>query len=199
MRTRLFLDPSGVADICANTPRCLLPALFALAVWLTPRELVTAQDSPVQQQPDVAVSPTGPIHEAYAQPGLKNPQPAPVVPNKPPEPVPEQPPAEKPQGENVQWISGYWSWDAPRNDFIWVSGFWRQPPPGRKWLRGTGCKQGAAGNGHLVSGHGYPLVIHSTRRSPQPRWIRDPPSRLRREYEPIPRRASHGLACGCPN
>src|SRR5262249_59769940 len=43
---------------------------------------------------------------------------------------------QKPEGENVQWIPGYWGWDEDRNDFVWVSGFWRVPPPSRQWVPG---------------------------------------------------------------
>ena len=48
----------------------------------------------------------------------------------------EMPPDQKPAGQNVQWISGYWSWDQARNDFVWLSGVWREPPPGRQWVPG---------------------------------------------------------------
>jgi hypothetical protein len=118
-----------------DSSRYLPATFFALLFALLPGQLVSAQENSVQQ-PNVTVLSTGPIHEAYAQPALKDPQPPPIVPKKPPEPVPEEPPAQKPQGKNVQWIPGYWAWDAQRNDFIWVSGFWRQPPPDRKWVPG---------------------------------------------------------------
>jgi hypothetical protein len=59
-----------------------------------------------------------------------------VVPKQPPDPVPEQPPDQKPEGDNVQWIPGYWSWDSDTSDFLWVSGCWRVPPPGRRWVPG---------------------------------------------------------------
>jgi hypothetical protein len=36
----------------------------------------------------------------------------------------------------VQWISGYWSWDPTRNDFLWVSGIWRETPPSSQWVPG---------------------------------------------------------------
>src|SRR5262249_3547820 len=49
----------------------------------------------------------------------------------------EQPPDQKPEGENVGWIPGYWAWDDERSDFLWVSGFWRDVPPDRKWVPGT--------------------------------------------------------------
>jgi hypothetical protein len=78
----------------------------------------------------------GPIHEAFALPGNLNSQPMPPVPKQPPPPVAEQPPEQKPPGENVQWIPGYWAWDSGRTDFVWVSGFYRNTPPGRQYVPG---------------------------------------------------------------
>ncbi len=37
-------------------------------------------------------------------------------------------PDQKPEGTNVQWIPGYWSWDDERKDYLWVSGFKRDVP-----------------------------------------------------------------------
>jgi hypothetical protein len=89
------------------------------------------------QQEGVEVLARGPIHEAFAEPIDNRPQqPGQVVPKKPPDPIPEEPPDQKPEGENVQWISGYWSWDEDRSDFIWVSGIWRVSPPARQWIPG---------------------------------------------------------------
>jgi hypothetical protein len=59
------------------------------------------------------------------------------VPRRPPDPIPEVPPDQRPEGEGVTWVPGYWAWDAERNDFLWVSGVWRVPPPGRKWVPGS--------------------------------------------------------------
>src|SRR5262249_16373119 len=64
------------------------------------------------------------------------PEPAQVVPNKPPAPIKELPPDQKPKGEDVIWIPGYWAWDMEKKDFLWVSGTWRVPPPDRKSLPG---------------------------------------------------------------
>jgi hypothetical protein len=77
----------------------------------------------------------GPVHEAFAAPVVFDPQPGLVVQRKPPDPIEEMPPEQKPEGETV-WIPGYWSWDEERDDFIWVSGFWRLVPPGRQWVPG---------------------------------------------------------------
>src|SRR5262249_23704527 len=54
----------------------------------------------------------------------------------PPEPIEEVPAEQKPVGEDVQWLPGYWAWDVDRNDYLWVSGFWRVAPPERSWLPG---------------------------------------------------------------
>ena len=67
-----------------------------------------------------------------------------IAPKMPPDPVEELPPDQKPEGDNVQWIPGYWHWDEDRTDFIWISGFWRVPPPGRVWVPGS-WRESAAG------------------------------------------------------
>jgi hypothetical protein len=111
--------------------------LALVALFLSPRigraqEATQAADAP----PAISVQTRGPIHEAYAQPVDQTPKPGPVVPKKPPAPVPELPPDQKPEGNNVRWIPGYWAWDLDRSDYLWVSGFWRNAPPGRKWVPG---------------------------------------------------------------
>jgi len=78
----------------------------------------------------------GPIHEAFAAPIVHDPGAGPVIPKDPPSPIQEMPPDQKPAGQNVQWIPGYWAWDVSRNDFLWVSGIWRDPPPNSQWVPG---------------------------------------------------------------
>jgi WXXGXW repeat (2 copies) len=92
----------------------------------------------------------GPIHEAFATPVNTMPTAGPVIPRQPPEPLEEVPPDQKPEGDNVTWTPGYWSWDDERSDFIWVSGFWRAPPPGRVWVPGRW--QAAGGGSQWVPG-----------------------------------------------
>jgi hypothetical protein len=79
----------------------------------------------------------GPVHEGFAAPHEGQPKPTPVVAKQPPKPVEELPPDQRPEGENVQWIPGYWAWDEDRTDFLWVSGFWRNFPPGKTWMPGS--------------------------------------------------------------
>lgn len=82
----------------------------------------------------------GPVHEAYAEPSEREPKPSPVIPKEPPKAIEELPPDQKPQGDNVQWMPGYWSWDDEKKDFVWVSGFWRNAPAGRAWAPGSWAK-----------------------------------------------------------
>src|SRR2546428_243641 len=124
--------------------RAFVASGLALALVFSSGSSLSAQD--VNKKTDatdqeMTVLERGPIHEAFAQPTPKNPQPSPPVPKKPPVPVPEQPPELKPKGDNVQWIPGYWSWDPERKDFVWVSGFWRVPPPDRQWVPGHWTKR----------------------------------------------------------
>ncbi len=92
---------------------------------------------PLEQEKGIQVENRGPVHEAFANPGAPVRGKEGVFADKaPPPPVPELPPEEKPSGDNVQWISGYWQWDLEKKDFVWVSGFWRNTPPGRAWSPG---------------------------------------------------------------
>jgi hypothetical protein len=105
----------------------------ALAGLLTCGTALRADDVPPQ---GVDVLTRGPVHEAYAQAVDVTPAPTPVVPKQPPPPIEEVPPDQKPAGDNVQWIPGYWAWDQDQSDFIWVSGIWRSVPPDRQWVPG---------------------------------------------------------------
>jgi hypothetical protein len=112
-------------------------AAAVLSVALVPTLRLNAQEpDPSAVPPGIEVQTRGPIHEAFAQPNDLNFGPSPAVPKAPPPPLPEQPPDVAPQGDNAQWIGGYWAWDAERNDFIWVSGTYRNAPPGRQFVPG---------------------------------------------------------------
>ncbi len=78
----------------------------------------------------------GPVHEAFAEQYNQEPAAGLIIPRKPPELVEELPPDVRPEGRDVQWISGYWAWDEDSNDFLWVSGIWRETPQGFRWLPG---------------------------------------------------------------
>jgi hypothetical protein len=111
--------------------------VLGLAVVLQAGTPARADGPPPPPPPDgVEVQARGPVHEAYAEPVGVPPQAGPLVPKQPPEAIDEVPPDQKPEGDSVQWLPGYWAWDQDRNDFLWVSGFWRVPPPGRQWVAG---------------------------------------------------------------
>ncbi len=78
----------------------------------------------------------GPVHEAFAGVISFDSLPGVVVAVAPPALIEEIPPGERPEGDDVTWIPGYWAWDDERNDFLWVSGIWRALPPGREWIVG---------------------------------------------------------------
>jgi hypothetical protein len=109
-----------------------LSLLLAIPLW----SASTAQ----AQQPggdEMEVLTRGPVHEAFADPGVTPSEASPIVPKQPPDPINELPPDQKPEGDNVVWIPGYFTWDEDRNDFVWLSGFWRVPPPDRTWVPGS--------------------------------------------------------------
>jgi len=89
---------------------------------------------------DIEVLARGPVHEAYATPSEREPKPSPVIPKEPPKAIEELPPDQKPAGDNIQWMPGYWSWDDDKKDFVWVSGFWRNAPADRNWVPGSWAK-----------------------------------------------------------
>jgi hypothetical protein len=120
---------------------CFLGAFLAALILISP-SFVRADgpdklvfDKGIVQE-GMQVAPRGPIHEAFAQPLSLNPEPGPLVAKQPPPLVPELPPEQKPEGDNVQWIPGYWAWDSEKNDYLWVSGVYRNMPPGRKYIPG---------------------------------------------------------------
>jgi WXXGXW repeat (2 copies) len=97
----------------------------------------------------------GPIHEAFAAPVVHDPAAGPIIPKQPPDPIQEMPPDQKPAGQNVQWIPGYWSWDVSRDDYLWVSGIWRDPPPNSQWVPGYWHQ--VQGGSQWVSGTWIPV------------------------------------------
>ena len=78
----------------------------------------------------------GPIHEAFAFSARNDPEPGMFVKIAPPTLIEEVPPDQRPSGDNVSWIPGYWGWEEESTDFIWISGVWRNMPPGRQWTPG---------------------------------------------------------------
>ncbi len=99
-------------------------------------------DAPPPPIQGVEIQTRGPIHESFAQPNEAKPEAGELIPRQPPEPVPELPPDEKPDGERIQWIPGYWAWDGERKDFLWVSGVFRNAPQGKQFIAGYWTQDG---------------------------------------------------------
>ncbi len=142
-----------------------------------PPPAVPAPLDPAPQE-GVDVMTRGPVHEAFAEPVIRGPQPSPVVPKQPPDPIPELPPEQKPEGDNVRWLPGYWAWDADQQNFVWVSGVWRNLPPGRDWIPGHWT---AAGNGwQWTAGYWH------DRAQPQVALLPPPPAPVAEAVTPAP-------------
>ena len=94
------------------------------------------EDSAPHQDDDVEILARGPLHEAFANVHQDNATPSPLIEQQPPEAIEELLPDYKPEGQNVQWITGYWGWDETSTQFIWISGLWRDAPPGQRWIPG---------------------------------------------------------------
>jgi WXXGXW repeat (2 copies) len=114
----------------------IVTVALTLAVVLSLAKASTTQEPPAQQQQGVDIQARGPVHEAFAQPLTTQPLQGQVVTQQPPDSIEELPPDERPQGDNVQWIPGYFAWDDDSSNFLWVSGCWRDVPPGRSWMPG---------------------------------------------------------------
>ena len=91
---------------------------------------------PVVEVMEVEVLTRGPVHEAFAQPVVWDEGAGFIITPRPPAPLDEIIPDEKPAGYHIVWIPGYWSWDTDRSGFIWVSGCWRAVPPNTSWVPG---------------------------------------------------------------
>jgi hypothetical protein len=118
--------------------KTFLRRLFALALFTGFALSVSALGAQVigTDPAEGEILTRGPVHEAFAAVVSYNPEAGILVDRQPPESIEEVPPEEKPVGEDVAWIPGYWGWDDERNDFIWISGTWRVLPPGRAWIAG---------------------------------------------------------------
>ena len=124
----------------------LVAGLLGLAV-LGPPALPAEDPPPPPLAADLppegsVVQARGQVHEAYGEPTQTQALQGVLVSKAVPNPIEEAPPEQKPAGDNVAWIPGYWGWDDEGKDFVWVSGFWRVVPPGQTWVPGHWVKSG---------------------------------------------------------
>jgi len=124
--------------VCRIVFSLLLPAAVvggACAV-LSAQPPLPSLPAPAPAEEEFEVYTRGALHEAFAIPASNDVVVPPTVAKAPPELIEELPPEQQPEGENVTWISGYWSWDEELEDYIWISGLWRDVPPDRQWVPG---------------------------------------------------------------
>src|SRR5205807_1614312 len=81
----------------------LLTTLALASVGLSQESAPPTKQELIFQDP-IEVQTRGPIHEAYAQPLIVQPEPGNVVPKAPPPVLPEEPPDQKPEASGAQWI-----------------------------------------------------------------------------------------------
>ncbi len=121
---------SNPANQMKNRLIAIAGALGALLGAVVPAGPAAAADE------DYEVLTRGPVHEAFAEAVSFEPTPGLIVNAVPPALIEELPPDQRPEGDQVSWIPGYWAWDDEQNDFLWISGIWRNLPPERQWVPG---------------------------------------------------------------
>src|SRR5262245_43024966 len=94
---------------------------------------IAKEDLPPEQD-GVQSQAMGMVHEAYATPTVFVAHATTPIETQPPDPIEEMPPEFKPEGDNVQWINGYFAFEEQKKDFYWVSGIWRNIPPNMEWV-----------------------------------------------------------------
>jgi hypothetical protein len=145
-------------------PKLLTVAACGAALWLAAGAARARQSDAPPNGVDVLTR--GPVHEAFAEPTDPTPTATPVVPQQPSATVPELPPDVRPEGDNVVWIPGYWSWDDESRSFLWVSGIWREVPPDRAWV--SGYWQQVEGGWQWVPGYWAAQSVSDVEYLPQP-------------------------------
>jgi WXXGXW repeat (2 copies) len=145
----------------------------ALFPWLAGAGAVGADDAPgkppeaqEQADPNMDVLLRGPLHEAFANQVDLSPAAGLIVPKTPPAAIDELPPEQRPEGENVQWIPGYWAWDDAAKDYLWISGLWRNIPPDRRWVPGYWAE--ADGGWRWTLGAWVPAATQTVQYLPEP-------------------------------
>jgi hypothetical protein len=118
-------------------PLCVWTAVFTfVSLHAGPGvSLSRAADRVVDEEAEQVLT-RGPVHEAFAETIVFKPTPGILVPKAPPAVIEEVPPEQRPDGDHVTWIPGYWGWEDENAEFLWVSGIWRNLPPGRQWVPG---------------------------------------------------------------
>lgn len=152
--SRAMRNVRSIHDPVTRAARCRAVAALAAAL-----SVVAAYGVPALAQPfprdmqGIEALARGPVHEAFAEPVMYEPQASPLIPRTPPDPIEELPPDQRPEGDNVVWIRGYWAYDDEQQNYLWVSGIWRELPPARQFV--PGYWRQVVGGSQWVSGFWY--------------------------------------------
>jgi hypothetical protein len=172
-----------------GTSKGCLAAVLVVFIGISCGPAVCRAQPTENDVPGAQVLTRGPVHEAFAGMVTFNPEPGIVVTKAPPDVIEEVPPEERPEGDNVAWIPGYWAWDDERSDFLWVSGTWRALPPGRAWITGY---WGKTGQGYQwTSGYWADATVRETT------YLPPPPETLETGPNIIAPSIDYGWAPGC--
>lgn len=132
---RIFSN-RGKANSAGHAAKGCLAAVLLALIGINGDMALGQPPSPDRNESGAEVLTRGPVHEAFAGMVTFNPEPGISTTIAPPAIIEEVPPEERPEGNNVAWIPGYWGWDDERTNFLWISGTWRALPPGREWMAG---------------------------------------------------------------
>ncbi len=118
---------------------------------------VSSQETEVvlpEPEPDGTALMRGPVHEAFAEQFSVAVTPTAVINKEPPQPIEEVPPEFRPEGDNIQWIAGYWGWTFRSKTLFGSRGFgvlyhrstvdssyWAQVEDGWQWVSGFWTKK----------------------------------------------------------
>jgi hypothetical protein len=149
-----------------GAPKGCLTTLLVVLIAISWDMAIGRAQPPENDGTGAQVLTRGPVHEAFAGIVTFDPEPGIVVTKPPPEVIEEVPPDERPEGDNVTWIPGYWAWDDERRDFLWISGTWRALPPGRQWMAGYWGK--TAQGYQWTSGYWADVTVRETTYLPPP-------------------------------
>ncbi len=125
-----------------------------------------AEGDEIAQEDGAEVLTRGPVHEAFAATITFKAVAGITVPKAPPAAIEELPPDQRPEGDNVTWIPGYWAWEDENGEYLWVSGIWRNLPPGRQWMPGYWSE--TAGEFQWVSGYWADAAVEEVEYLPEP-------------------------------
>ncbi len=156
----------GSYTLAKSGRKLLFVSLAILAALFLQSETISAAYGSGVIVEGMEVQAQGQIHEAFADVSMNKVQPLTFIPHSVPEPINEIPPDVRPEGEWIEWIPGYWSWDESQDDFIWISGVWRDIPPDRKW--NSGYWMAIDGGYQYIPGYWAPYEQFETEYLPPP-------------------------------